>query len=124
MHTFLERSIRGDISIITKRQTRANNPGCKVFDRTKPNSYLMYLDANNLYGWTMSQSMPTHGLYWLTQKEILNKFGMVQNVLNLSDDVEDGFIFEVDNLHNDYPERLTIDESMLPPFQQTHFPSS
>ena len=71
MHSFLERSIRGGICMITKRQAKANNPGCKIFDPTKPITYLIYLDSNNLYGWAMSQSMPTHQFQWLTKEEII-----------------------------------------------------
>ena len=32
--------------------------------------YLMYLDANNLYGWAMSQYLPTGNFKWLTEKQI------------------------------------------------------
>ena len=31
---------------------------------------MMYLDANNLYGWAMSQHLPTGGFKWLSEKEI------------------------------------------------------
>ena len=32
----------------------------------------MYLDANNLYGWAMSQYLPTGSFKWLTEKQINN----------------------------------------------------
>ena len=31
------------------------------YDPDKPSTYIQYLDANNLYGWAMSRSLPTHG---------------------------------------------------------------
>ena len=37
---------------------RANAPGMEIFDIRKRNSYIMYMDANNLYGWAMSQPLP------------------------------------------------------------------
>ena len=30
----------------------------------------MYLDANNLYGWAMSQYLPTGGFKWLSEKQV------------------------------------------------------
>ena len=32
--------------------------------------YIMYLNANNLYGWAMSQYLPTGGFKWMTEEEI------------------------------------------------------
>ena len=66
----------------------------------------MYLDANNLYGSAMSQSLPTGDFEWLSQEEISNF-----NVETVQDDGEEGYILEVDleypehlhDLHNDYP---------------------
>ena len=37
----------------------------KKYDETKPSTYIRYLDANNLYGWAMSQKLPTHGFKWI-----------------------------------------------------------
>ena len=36
----------------------------KNYDKNVESSYLMYLDAKNLYGWTMSQKLPVNGLKW------------------------------------------------------------
>ena len=36
--------------------------------------FITYLDANNLYGWAMSQYLPYSGFKWLNQKKILFKF--------------------------------------------------
>ena len=49
MHLMVENGIRGGVSMITTRKT--NNPYMKDYDRSKPATYIIYLDANNLYGW-------------------------------------------------------------------------
>ena len=40
------------------------------YDETKPSKYIMYLDANNLYGCAMSQYLPICGFKWMTEKQI------------------------------------------------------
>ena len=40
------------------------------YDKNEPSKYTMYLEANNLYGWAMSQYLPTGGFKWMTQREI------------------------------------------------------
>ena len=65
-YTFIERSIRGGISQISKRNAKANNPRCDDYNPMKRITHLIYLDANNLYGWAMSQPLQTHGFRWLT----------------------------------------------------------
>ena len=56
-----ERGIRGGITQVVKRYARANNRYMKDYDPQEPSRYLQYLDANNLYGWVMSQLLPTGG---------------------------------------------------------------
>ena len=50
MYIFLEQCIRCGISTVTHRFAMANNPQVSNFDPSLPTSWLMYLDANNLYG--------------------------------------------------------------------------
>ena len=65
MLMMFEQGIRGGISHISKRYAEANNKYMKNYDETKPSTYIQYLEANNLYGWAMSQKLPTHGFKWI-----------------------------------------------------------
>ena len=63
MLLMFERGIRGGITQAVRKYASANNK--YMGDRFNPNedtTYLQYLDANNLYGWAMSQPLPTGGL--------------------------------------------------------------
>ena len=57
-HLFIEKGMRGGISMASKRHTRANNPLVEGYDPGQPSSHILFLDANNLYGWAMSQYLP------------------------------------------------------------------
>ena len=58
MHLFIEKGMRGVISYIAKRHSKANNKYIECYDRSEKSNYIIYLDANNLYGWPMSQYLP------------------------------------------------------------------
>ena len=58
MHLFIEKGMRGGICYIAKRHNKANNKYMKRYDRSEEKKYITYLDANNLYGWAMSQYLP------------------------------------------------------------------
>jgi len=77
MHLFVERGMRGGISMVSKRYAKANNPLVLEYDPSKPKKFIMYLDANNLYGWAMSKPLPKRDFKWKrampTEKEILKK---------------------------------------------------
>ena len=70
-YQFVERAIRGAISMICKGYLEANNKFLKSYDAKKPKSYIIYLDANNLYGQSMMQLLPTEVLDWVNKKKII-----------------------------------------------------
>ena len=71
IYYFVENNIRGGISKISTRHAQANSSSFPdTYDSSLPNQNLLYLDANNLYGWAMSQSLPTRGFRFLQQDEI------------------------------------------------------
>ena len=49
---------------VMHRYAEANNKCMKNYDKNKESSYLQYLDANNLYGWTISGKLPVNGFKW------------------------------------------------------------
>ena len=120
MFQFIEKGMRGGISYIANRYGKANNKYMREYDEKAPSKYIMYLDANNLYGWAMSQYLPTGGFKWLTEKQI-NKINLAQYN---EDSGRKGLILEVDleypkelhDLHNDYPlgpEKVKVTDDML-----------
>jgi hypothetical protein len=65
IHLFFENSIHGGLTQASLRYAKANNENTSDYDETKPKSWLVYQDCNNLYGWAMSQYMPFGGLKWI-----------------------------------------------------------
>ena len=68
MHLFIEKGMRGGISYIAKRHSKANNINMECYDSSKESIYISYLDVNNLYSWPMSQYLPYSRFKWLNQK--------------------------------------------------------
>jgi hypothetical protein len=102
----VEGGIRGGVSMISTRYSKANNKYMTNFDKSKPSKYIVYLDANNLYGWAMSQKMPVRGFEWMSEEELKDWKGYP---CILEVDLE--YPKELHDLHNDYPlapERLII----------------
>ena len=56
--------VRGGIPMVSKRHNKANNPLVDGYDPEKPSSHILYLHANNLYGFAMSQPLPTGAFRW------------------------------------------------------------
>ena len=69
VHMFIEKGMRCGISMVSKRQTKANYPHTD-FEPEKDNNYSIYYDVTNLCGWAISQTLPYSGFKW---KEINNR---------------------------------------------------
>ena len=119
MFQFIEKGIRGGVSYIAKRYGKANNKYMKECDEKAPSKYIMYHDANNLYGWAMSQYLPTGNFKWMTDKEIskidLGKYKK-DGKKGLIPEVDLEYPRELHDMHNDYPvcpEKVKVSNDML-----------
>ena len=105
MHLVMERGMRGGISMVSKRYAKTNNPYVPGCDPSKPNKFIMYLDANNLYGWAMSKPLPKRDFKWKsvipTEEQILAKKENAKNGWILEVDLE--YPPELHKEHNGYP---------------------
>ena len=99
MYLLVEKGMRGGISYIAKRFSKANNRYMQCYDDKKPSKY-------SIYGWTMGQYLHYSEFKWLNLKDI-NKFGLN----SVEENSSIGCILEVDleypnelhELHNDFP---------------------
>ena len=112
-----EEGIRGRICHSIHRHTKANNKYMENYDENKEYSYIQYLDANNLYGWAMSQKLPVNGFKLVEDTSRLNE----EFIKNYNENNNKGYILEVDvkylkkfnDLHSDLPflpKRMKIDK--------------
>ena len=107
MLLMFERGIRGGITQAVHRYASANNPYMEEYDKNKDTNYLQYLDAKNLYGWAMSQSLPTGEFRWIN----CDSWDPVRLVNMISREKDYGYLLEVNvkyqkelhDLHNDIP---------------------
>ena len=63
----VEKGIIGGICHAIHRYAKAMKNYEKImknYDKNKESSYIQYLDANNLFGWEMSQKLPVDGFKW------------------------------------------------------------
>ena len=86
-YLMIENSIRGGIATISKRYARANNPLVKGYDLSKPITYIIYLNANNLYGKAQCEPLPVGEFKFLTDEEIEQL-----DLTTVADDSSTGYI--------------------------------
>ena len=73
MLLMIEEGIRGGICHSIHRHAKANNKYMENYDKNEESSYIQYLDANNLYGWAMSQKLPVNNFKWVEDTSKINE---------------------------------------------------
>ena len=119
-YTLFERGIRGGLTFTNKHLITSG-----------PGTILAYIDENNLYGNSLRQYLPHSNFEWCDEAEI-QYFSDKDNILNIKDDNETGYLFEVDlnypaNIHDftaDYPllpESGEITFDQFSPFMKDYY---
>jgi len=123
MHLFIDRGMRGGISMVGKRHAKANNPLVERYNPAELTNYITYLDANSLYGWAMSLHLPKSGFHW---KRVMPT---EEQIMKMKWNAKKGWILEVDlkcpeelhDAHNSYPlasEKKTTDPRKMSEYQR------
>ena len=121
MLLMVEEGIKGGICHSIHRYAKANNKYMKDYNKNIESSYIQYLDANNSYGWAMSQKLPKNNFKWVEDTSIINE----EFIKNYNENSYKGYILEVDvkypkklhDLHSDLPflpKKMKIDKCKKP----------
>ena len=106
MLLMVENGIRGEICQATHRYAKANNKYMKNYDKNNESSYIVFLNANSLYGWAMSQKLSLNCFKWVKNWSKFNE-GFIRKY---DEDSNTRYFLEVDveypktfNSHKDLP---------------------
>ena len=116
---FFEQGMRGGVSYINKRYSKANNEYCQDYDKEKPKKYIIHPDMDNLYGHAMSQYLSYADFKWVKNIDKIE-----EKLLRTKSNSSTGYILEVDleypqSLHNEHndcplaPEKINIPNKWL-----------
>ena len=64
VYMFFEKGARGGLSYISNRFIEAYNKYLKPYDPKQESRHIIYLDANTLHSYAMSNFFPTSGFKW------------------------------------------------------------
>ena len=71
MYRMIQPNLRGGICHASVRYARANNKYMgALYNPDAPESFIMYIDATNLYGWAMSQELPYSNYRWMSDIDV------------------------------------------------------
>ena len=103
MHLFLEEGTRSGVCYVSKIHSKTNNKHLKSYDPKKESKHVIYLDANNLYGFATSKFLPAGGFKWIDPKEFdMNKYNS-NSSKGCAIEVDLEYPKELCELHNNDP---------------------
>ena len=107
MLLIIQEGIRGGMCQSVHRYANVNNKYMKNYDKSFESSYLIYLDAKNFYGWTMSQKILVSGFMWYNYlSEFTEDF-----IKTYNENIDAGYFLEADV---EYPKKLWGSHKDLP----------
>ena len=135
MHDFVKKAKRGGIAMAVHRYFKANNSRMgDEYDPSQPTIWISYVDANNLYGWVMSQFLPIEKYKWLASRAVLSSKPDLQKrylkmILNTKPDaprdyflnIKAHFPIKLHNYLNDLPpavDKMSVKKNQLSPHNE------
>ena len=110
MVLMFEKGIRRGISQAINCYATANNKYMPNYDSQQLSTFLMYLDANNLYGWAMCKKLPPDGFLWSKNlSQYTSDF-----IKNYNENSDLGYLLEVDISYPKHLHKLHSDLLFLP----------
>ena len=107
MLNMFEKGIRGGICQASYKYAKASNKYMRIYDKNRVSSFLIYVDANNLYGFAMCKRLPVDGFKWVDVLSIFTE----DFIKNYDEESDIGYLFVVDV---EYPKNLHMLHSDLP----------
>ena len=115
------KGIRGGMFMVSKRYALANNKYMEGYNSSKSSSFILYLDANNLYSRAMQEYLPWKNFEWMSPHQLNYDF-----IKGLEPEGEVGCIIQcsteypvaLHDYHSDYllaPIKKSIPYGMLSP---------
>ena len=68
LYILFEKDARSGVFYISNRYSKANNKYLRSYDLKEESKHIIYIRANNLYGYVMSKFFPTSGFKWIDPK--------------------------------------------------------
>ena len=99
MLLMVEKGIRCGICQAIHKYAKANNKYMKNYVKGIESLFIEYLDANSLYGWAMSQTLPVNGFEWVNNLSQFNE----SFIRNYDENSNKGYFLEV---YFEYPEKV------------------
>ena len=104
-----EKGIRGGTCNVVQKYAVANNKYMKSYDDTKDSYFIVYIDVNNLYGWTMCKKLPVDGFTWEEDLSIFTS----DFIKNYDENSDKGYLFRVDVTYPQEMRELHVDLPFL-----------
>ena len=114
MLLMFEQGIQGGISQAIHKYAKANNKYIKNYSKNIPSSYLMYLYANNLYGWAMCKKLRVGEFKWVKRLSVFAE----DRIKDYNENSDYGALLKVDLRYPKHLQHLHKDLPFLPERKQ------
>ena len=100
IYIFFEKGTIGGTSYVCNRYSKGNNKYLKSYDPKQESKQIIYLDANNLYGYSMSEFLPTSGFKWIDTKEFYSDYSLAPDKIETKREMLSEYHLKIADLCN------------------------